>query len=156
LLAQKRRLFSAKEVSVRYMLFLVFVSLFLVGIPATGEPKDDDELLRFADAIEYGGKYALLEMRPTARFQSASVDRIRMSDKEDGGTVKARVRTTWITAFTGKTRTTVIDIWITPEGKDVYLTRYKLYSDDHNIPILNDQDARVKVKLVIGKKKDDF
>jgi hypothetical protein len=112
----------------------------------------------FAEAIEDAGKYSLTEMRPTAKFNNINIERIRESEKSDGGEVKARVATYWTTAFTGKTRTTVIDVWLSTKSNEIYLTRYKLYSDDHNVPIANPQDARVEVKLGnVGKgKNDDF
>lgn len=115
--------------------------------------------LRFADSVELAGKYALTEMRPTANFQGASLNRIRQSAEEEGGNIKARVSSYWITAFTGKKRTTVIDVWLTHRNDGIYMTRYKLYSDDHNIPIMNPQDMKTNVRLIVsgnGNQADDF
>ena len=124
-----------------------------------------DDLSRFKDAVERAAKHALLEMRPTARFQSASVvvdtdgaPRIREATSDEGGKIKARVEVSWITAFTGNNKTTVIDVYLTEEAGAIYLTRYKLYSDNHNIPITLPTDARVRVKVVEGgaAKSSDF
>ena len=96
---------------------------------------------RYAEAIEYAARYSLTEMRPTANFRGATIERVRPSDQNEGGDIKARVSTSWVTAFTGKNRTTVIDVWISGRADGVYLTRYKLYADDHNVPIANQQEG---------------
>jgi hypothetical protein len=41
----------------------------------------------------------------------------------------------------------VVDIWITPDKNAIYLTRYKLYSDNNRVPILLSTDERVRVLL---------
>jgi hypothetical protein len=120
----------------------------------------------FSDAAQDAAKYALTEMRPTADFQSASIvteggiPKIRETSVDDGGQIKVRVSASWITAFLRTNRYMVVDVWLTVEGNGVYLTRYKLYSDDHNIPITNSQDMRCKKYLgSVGtgsSKKDDF
>lgn len=135
--------------------WLWFMAMFLM----IGQAMADNRLAaRFAEAIEESGKYALTEMRPTARFNSVSLQRIRESDISEGGNVKARVATYWTTAFTAKSRTTVIDVWLSVKNGQIYLTRYKLYSDDHNVPITNPQDQRVSVYLsnIGSSRRDDF
>lgn len=105
------------------------------------------------ESFEYAGKYALTEMRPTASFRSASVLRARV----DGSRIKGRVSTNWVTAFTGKYRNTVIDVWLKENNGSVYLVHYTLYSDDHNIPIANPQDRELRLRLGSSLvKKDDF
>ena len=125
---------------------MTFPALMVMSSYANAET-EEQLMARFADAIQDAGKYALTEMRPTARFSGASVERVRASNSSDGGDIKARVATRWVTAFTGKDRLTVTDVWLTVASDGIYLTRYKLYSDNHNIPITTPQDARLKVRL---------
>jgi hypothetical protein len=140
---------------------IVIAFLALAWIRIAQAESEDQMAARYADALQDAAKYALTEMRPTASFRDASLERIRSSDQSEGGDIKARVSTSWVTAFTGKNRRTVIDIWISVRSDGLYLTRYKLYSDDHNIPIANPQDARVQVKMSSTssgstRRRDDF
>ena len=106
-----------------------------------------------AESFEYAEKYALTEMRPTASFRSASVLRARI----DGNRIKGRVSTKWVTAFTGKYRTTVIDVWLQESNDNIYLVHYTLYSNDHNIPIVNSQNRSLRLRLSSSLiKQDDF
>ena len=130
----------------------LFLVIMTYGTPV--QSATEKELISaLIESFEYAGKYALTEMRPTASFRSASVIRART----DENLIKGRVSTKWVTAFTGKYRNTVIDVWLEESNGSVYLVHYTLYADDHNIPIANSQDRELRLKLsnsFVGN--DDF
>lgn len=136
----------------------IFTSiLFLYFLSITHAIANDALAEKFANAIKTAGQYALTEMRPTASFDDISLERIRQSEPHEGGDIKARVSAYWTTAFTKKSRTMVIDIWLSVEGSEIYMTRYKLYSDDHNVPIMNKTDMKTRVRVSNMKStSDDF
>lgn len=105
----------------------------------------------YQQAFEYAAEYSLAAMRPTAKYRKTSILRAKL----DGDRIKARVHTTWVTAFTGRNRNTVIDVWLKNINGNIYLVHYTLYADDHNIPIGNSQDTELKVQLN-EYKPDDF
>ena len=139
------------------LLFIVpLLALFLAT--ACSKQETPEQLIgTYGEVLKDAARRSLLKMRPSAGFQNASVQMARRSDLGDGGEIKARVATYWITAVTRVNRTTVIDVWITVQPDGIYLTRYSLYSDDHYIPITSPKDARLTEKLVsTSKNSKDF
>jgi hypothetical protein len=101
----------------------------------------------FGELLRDAGKYALQEMRPTASVNRAKIVRVKNDSRDNGGDIKARIEVTWTTAFTGRTRTHLNDVWLKIDGDNVYFTKYKMHSDDHNVEILNRTNVTMK-KLV--------
>jgi hypothetical protein len=134
-------------------IFQLFIFVILwVSFPIISQASLEDAMKK---AMEYAGAYALKEMRPTARFSNATTRKYR----KDGESYKGRVNTYWVTAFTGRNRETVIDVWLQVKSNGLYLVRYKLYTDDHNITIMNRTDVKMN-KLLISSSgsstEDDF
>lgn len=98
----------------------------------------------FGEILRSAGKYTLMEMRPSATINSARILMVKNDSQENGGDIKARIEVKWTTLFTLRSRTHVNDVWLSIEGNNVYFTRYKLYTDDHNIVILNRHDVKMK------------
>ncbi len=101
----------------------------------------------FGEVLKDAGEYALKEMRPTANIRTSKIIKVKNDTQDNGGDIKARIEVTWVTAFTRRTRTHINDVWLSIRAGEVYFTRYKLYSDDHNIQILNRKDVRMN-KLI--------
>lgn len=101
----------------------------------------------YKKSLQVAAEHALGEMRPSAEYIGSTVERIRKSEALDGGTVKARMNVTWKFPLLDERYQTVVDIWITPDKNAIYLTRYKLYSDNNRVPILLSTDERVRVLL---------
>lgn len=116
----------------------------------------------FGELLREAGKYALMEMRPTATINRARIIKVKNDNRENGGDIKARVEISWTTAWTGKSRTHQNDVWLQIEGDNVYFTRYyhgPKHIEDHNIPIAN--NTNVKMKELVGTfsssdSNDDF
>jgi len=142
-------------------LFLLFTLVFTsLTIQAQKYDYTDSQIKNtFGEVLRDAGKYALMEMRPTATVNRAKILRTKNDTRENGGDIKARIEVTWTTAFTGRTRTHINDVWLNIDGDNVYFTKYKIYTDDHNVEILNRTNVTMN-KLVgsfnSGTAHDDF
>lgn len=142
---------------------LAAILILVSALPAAAFTLKEQVLVdSYEKALKIAAQHALGKMRPTADYLSSEVDRIRESEALDGGTTKARMKVYWKFPLLDEHYLTVIDIWITTDDKAIYLTRYKLHSDNNRVPILLSTDERVRVLLqTIGMvevktKKDDF
>lgn len=125
-------------------------------------PKEQVLAGSYKESLGYAASYALNQMRPTVNYTSSKILRIKESDMLEGGLVKARMETHWTDALLKDPYVTVIDVWITPDGNAIYLTRFKKYSDNNRIPIVLSTDERCRVLLQtlgpveVKEQKDDF
>ncbi|SKA93863.1 hypothetical protein SAMN02745704_02524 [Paucidesulfovibrio gracilis DSM 16080] len=141
----------------------LLLMLLCVALPASAFTLKEQMLIdSYEKAIKTAAEHALTEMRPSAEYLGSKIQRIRESEALDGGTIKARVATAWKFPLLDDRYQTVIDIWITPDDKAIYLTRYKLHSDNNRVPILLSTDERVQVLLQtlgmmeVESSQDDF
>lgn len=121
---------------------ILIITLLSVSITLSAQNEDLSEsriTSFFGDLLREAGEYALMEMRPTASINSVRILKARTDSRSNGGDIKARVSITWTTAWTGRTRTHVNDVWFNVDDDNIYFTKYKLYSDDHNVEIMNRQ-----------------
>lgn len=137
--------------------------LLMTALPATAFTLKEQMLVdSYEKSLKIAAQHALGEMRPTADYLTSEVQRIREAETLDGGKLKARMKVVWKFPLLDDRYVMVIDVWITPDDKAIYLTRYKLHSDDNRVPILLSTDERVRVLLQtlgmveVEQKKDDF
>lgn len=143
---------------------LLALLLLAAALPAAAFNIKEQVLVdSYEKALRTGAQHALGEMRPTAEYLSSSVERIREAEALDGGEIKARMKVVWKFPLLTERYVSEIDLWLTPSDKAVYLTRYKLHSDENRVPIVLSTDERVRVLLqtlgmveVKNQKKDDF
>jgi len=142
------------------LLITLSLSLFCFSLAAQKFDYTESQIKNtFGELLRDAGKYALMEMRPTATVNRSKIVRVKNDTRENGGDIKARIEVTWTTAFTGRTRTHVNDVWLSIDGNNVNFTKYKMYTDDHNVEILNRTNVKMN-KLVgtftSGSETDDF
>jgi len=132
-------------------LFLILAMLsFSLTLSAQNDDFTEDQIENvFGDLLRDAGKYALMEMRPSASVNSARILKVKTDSRSNGGDIKARVSVSWTTAFTGRTRTHVSDVWMSVNEDNVYYTKYKMYRDDHNIEIMN--RTNVTMNKLVGR-----
>jgi hypothetical protein len=142
---------------------LAALLLLTATLPAAAFTLKEQVLVdSYEKSLKIAAEHALGKMRPTAEYLTSEVERIREADPLDGGKIKARMKTVWKFPLLDERYVTVIDVWITPDDKAIYLTRYKLHSDNNRVPILLSTDERVRVLLQtlgmveVQPKKDDF
>jgi len=127
----------------RAIFLIVWICFGLSPITAQAYVTSIDEAV-IEEYFEVAAKYAVLEMRPTMRFQNARLERWRM----DGNRMRGRVTVEWLTLFKNTSQTTIVDVWIEEksDGK-VYLVHYELFSDSHRLPITLPRIADVYIKV---------
>ncbi len=101
----------------------------------------------YRSSFEQGGKLVLRRLRPTAVFQWAKLLKGKEDGIENGGSYKGRVEIKWTGAITQRLHTMVVDIWLTAEGNDMFMTKYSLQQDDGSIPIVVPKEREMREKV---------
>lgn len=133
------------QLSIALVCFLVFqAAAFAVDVEK-----------EYRSTFEQGAKLILRKLRPTSVFQAATLIKAKEDTINAGGLFKGRVEIKWTGIIKKTMHTMVVDIWLTPEGANMYMTKYNMQKDDGPIPIVLPKEGDVH-EQVGSRNGNDF